>query len=262
MKEFNLIRHGEKLEIGEERKPLKDSGLTSEQQAKWSEAVKRLELEDPELAYEALPKIEKLGQEIYDSLPEKALLVFVSTDTPRTKLTADLLSCEIINISKNGKKDIAVLFLWEPPEEETKPDSLKNVMLGVKNEVFGDIMMRMKAIMEQDIADNSSFQEYIEKGGNKTFPMEQNVTWKAINEDIASEDSTIKKRGLYLREHFEKMSEQFKDEDRPVFFYGLCHHSALVALDTAFNEREKYDSVKDIPNPLDLWSANLKEKNE
>ncbi len=34
MEEFNLIRHGEKLKVGEERKPLEESGLSKEQQKK------------------------------------------------------------------------------------------------------------------------------------------------------------------------------------------------------------------------------------
>lgn len=217
MKEFNLIRHGQKLETGATRKSFGDSGLSPDQQAKWAEAVKRLNLKDPELAYEALPKIEQLAGEIYNSLPEKALLIFVSTDTPRTKLAADLLSCEIINIiAQQKEKDISVVFLWEPPEEESKPDSLKKVLVG-------DIMERMRIIMRQDNIDDESIREYFESDGKTTFPMEDEIVRKAINEDIASEDSSIRKRGDLLRKHYEKISEQFKNEDRPVFFYGLSH---------------------------------------
>ena len=104
--EFSLIRHGRKLDVGEERKSLQESGLTQEQQDKWQEAVEALDLDEPELAYDALPRIEELAQEIYKSLPDKANLMFVSSNYPRTKLTSFLLSGEITRLVHESERNI------------------------------------------------------------------------------------------------------------------------------------------------------------
>jgi len=189
MDEFNFIRHGEKLKLGETRKTLEDSGLTKEQQEKWKEAVDALRLEDPELAYEALPKIEQLAQEIYDSLPNGALLLFLSTDTPRTKLTTNLLSSELVRLECQNGKNIAVASLWEP-ENNNQQDSLRDVFTG-------DIMDRMKKILIQDSQDEQAIKEYFESGGNKTFAMEDELVMKAVNEELASEkEGPIVKRAI------------------------------------------------------------------
>ena len=45
--------------------------------------------------------------------------------------------------------------------------------------------------------------------------------------------------------------------DRPVYVYGIGHHGSLIALDVAYNGRDKYDSVDEIPKPLSLWKVNL-----
>jgi len=252
MDEFSFIRHGEKLKLGEDRKALEDSGLTEEQQEKWKEAVGALKLEDPELAYEALPKIEQLSREVYDSLPGDALLLFLSTDTPRTKLTANLLSSELFRLEQQNGKNIAVACLWEP-ENNNNQDGLRDVSTG-------DITDRMKRILIQDSQDEQALKEYFDSGGNKTFAMEDELVMKAINEELVSDNSAIKKRAQLLKAQYERLSEKFKDEKRPLFFYCVSHHSGLVALDVAFNGREKYNSADEIPKPLSLWKAKLDRK--
>src|SRR5262245_61183317 len=107
MDELSFIRHGPKIPIGSENLHLEKSGLSLEQQEKWKAAQESLgEGSDTEITYETLPKIEKMAEEIYDKLPEKALLLFTATDTPRTKMTANLLSMEMIRLTEKGEKDI------------------------------------------------------------------------------------------------------------------------------------------------------------
>ena len=117
MEKFNIIRHGNKLEAGEERRPLQESGLPEKQQQKWSEAIRRLNIQgDPEITYGSLPLIEKIAQDIYEQLPDKATVIFTSTAYNRTKLTADFLSTSLMEkLQEKNDKEIAVAFLWETP---------------------------------------------------------------------------------------------------------------------------------------------------
>lgn len=252
IEDFGMIRHGAKQKGGELRKSLGESELTEEQQRKWQEAVESLKLDNPELSYEALPGIERLGKKIYESLPEHALVIFVSTDTPRTKLTADLLSNEIIELSKaeGGKKDIAVAFLWEPEEVKKQPDSLSNIPMWPP-----EIMEILEEIIAQDSADDETMEAYLKSDGNFEVPGENELTFKMVNRDLRSHDSCLRRRADALKKQYDLLLDTFKDENRPIFFYGVGHHSSLVALDIAFNGRRKYDSVDEIPNPLDLWKA-------
>ncbi len=252
--QFSFLRHGPKLKVGEKRKPLEESELSSEQRAKWQEAMEDLKLEDPELAYEALPRIEQLAREIFSDLPKHAMLIFVSSEYSRTKMTSYLLSKELMALSNSdAQKDIMVSTLYEPAEEVQKPDSLKS-------NLAGDIMPLMEAIRQRDYQDDEMLRKYFEEGGDKSVQMEDELVMKTVNEDLAGEDSHIRKRAVLFREQYEKLKHDFRNIERPVFFYGVTHHSALVALDVGFNGRERYESADEIPKPLSLWKANLKKK--
>ncbi|MDD5489098.1 MAG: hypothetical protein PHP25_00245 [Candidatus Moranbacteria bacterium] len=252
IEQFGMIRHGAKQKGGEIRKPLEESGLSKEQQRKWSEAVEALKLVDPELSHETVPGIEKLARHIYDGLPKHALVIFVSTDTPRTKLTADLLSMEILEIENSGgnKKDVAVAFIWEPEEIKKQPNSLSNIPIWPP-----EIMKTMREIIMQDARDDEVMEAYLKSDGNFEIPNENGIMFRAINNDLSNEESSLKRRAEELMIQYEKLKNTFVNEKRPIFFYGLGHHSSLVALDIAFNGREEYISVDEIPNPLDLWHA-------
>jgi hypothetical protein len=256
MKEFNefsLIRHGPKLKVGEKRRPLAESGLTEEQQEKWQEAVESLHLEDPELAYDALPKIEELAREIFKDLPENALVMFISSRYPRTKLTTYLLSSELTELSQQQEKDIGVSYFWEPEDVIQKKESLTS-------NLEGDIMPLIDEIRKRDYKDDETLKKYFEEGGNKFIPLEDELTMKAVNEDLASENSYIRKRADLFEKQYTELKEKYIETNRSIYFYGVTHHSALIALDVAFNGRQKYNSVDEIPKPLSLWKANLKKE--
>lgn len=249
---FGMIRHGAKQKGGESRKSLEQSGLSEEQQRKWQEAVEALNLEDPELSYETVPGIEKLGEKIFESLPENALVIFVSTDTPRTKLTADLLATEIINLSKSegDKKDIATAFIWEPEEIKKQSDSLSNIPMWPP-----EIIKVMEEIIAQDSKDDEMMEAYLKSDGNFEVLGENELTFKMVNRDLGSHDSCLRRRAEALKKQYNLLADTFKDECRPVYFFGVGHHSSLVALDIAFSGRKIYKSVDEIPNPLDLWQV-------
>ncbi len=173
---------------------------------------------------------------------------------PRTKLTSYLLSSELVKLAyKEEEKDVVVSSLYEPEEEAQRPDS-------IKTNLSGDIMPLMDKIRERDHQDDESLKRYFEEEGNKNVPFEDELVLKTVNEDLASDQSYIRSRADLFRKQYEDLKEEFKDKDRPVYLYGVTHHSALIALDVGFNGREKYNSVDEIPKPLSLWKANLEKK--
>jgi hypothetical protein len=242
------------LDSGEERVSLEDSGLTSDQQDKWRESVTALDLDNPEITYDSLPKIERMAEDIYESLPEKALVIFTSTQYPRTKITADLLSTELVNRTQKGVKDIRVAFLWEPNANTGDPDSLSSVA----KETPGLLEM-FKEIQQQDYVDEVGFKEYFDDPSTgKTHQKELEIFYETVKRDLASESSFIRQRADQLKEQLVKISVKFADHDVPVYFFGVGHMSSLIALDVAFNGRDKYDNVDEMPTPLSLWKANMK----
>lgn len=252
---LGIIRHGEKLGLGEVRKPLEESGLSPEQQTKWAEAQERLNLADPEITYSALPKIEKMARDIYTDLPENALVVFTSTMVPRARFTADLISTELSALAFKDHKNIGVAFVWEPKEEAIKSDSLTNIPLYPPE--IGEAMANK--IREVDAAADGSLMDYLRTdNASRTHPMEDELTFQVMNEDLARPDSFMKRRAELLKEQVTKLEQTFGDEDRPVFFYGVGHHSSLVALDVAFHGTTHYASAEEMPKPLSLWKTNLK----
>ncbi|OGY38576.1 MAG: hypothetical protein A3G57_04740 [Candidatus Andersenbacteria bacterium RIFCSPLOWO2_12_FULL_45_8] len=254
MREIGLIRHGAKFEGGKKRVPLEESGLTAEQQERWAEAVERLDIQnDPELSYDSVPQIEKLAARLNESLPERATVLFLSSDYPRTKLTADLLSSSLIGEVQKAGKDVGVGFVWEPKEEAAKPGSVSKLPQGTP-----EIMEAMKEVAERDCPDDESLKEYfISNDGSITHPKEDELVMKAVNEQISDKDSFIGKRVALLKEQVENLKAKFPSGDRPVYVYGIGHHGSLIALDVAYNGRDKYDSVDEIPKPLSLWKVNL-----
>ncbi len=258
MQEFNFIRHAEKMNEGEERCALNESGLTLSQQEKWTNAVDRLNLEDPQIRFEALPKIEELAKIICEKLPDRALLIFNSTDTPRTKLTADFLSTSVIEDAKKQGKDIRVAFIWEPKDKAKEDGSL----MRVSESVGTPTMLRLMQEVEE--SNDDSLERYLTSGkGGFAHPKEDELVMKAVNSDLArGENSLFRKRAQVLRVQADRIKEKFTEKDLPLYFFGIGHHGSLVALDVAFNERTHYDSVDQIPQPLSVWSANLNTENE
>jgi hypothetical protein len=252
--EFNLIRHAFKKEPTENRS-LEESGLTKEQQEKWQEAVTRLKLEDPEITYESLPLIEKMAEGIYESLPPKALVLLAATEYPRNKITADFLATEIARLAMEKEdKEISTAFIWEPSDVAANADSLTKIPVGTP----GAIMENMKIVFEKDYQDSESLREYLEgRSASVSHPLENELTMKAANLDLISKDSFLKERADLLKAQVEKLKETFKDYDGPIYFYGVGNHSSLIALDVAFNDRQKYETVEEIPEPLALWKAKI-----
>jgi len=205
------------------------------------------------LAYDALLEIEKLAQEIYESLPDKALIEFISSDFPRTKLTTDLLANTLIELAADGKKDISVAYFWEPAEVAVKKDSLTS-------ELGKDMMHLIEKIRERDHKDDVMINEYFAEGGNKAIPLEDELTMKAVNEDLANENSYFRNRADLFKGQIKELMKAHQDTEKPVYFFGVTHHSALIALDVAYNGRKRYDSVDEIPKPLSLWEADLQKE--
>lgn len=256
MEEFNFVRHGSKMKAGEERSSIEESGLTPAQQKKWKDAVERLKLQDPEINYDSLVKIEALAQDICSQLPEKALLIFNSTNTPRTKLTADFLSTSVFEESNKQGKDIRVAYIWEPSLKSKEDGALTRT-----SESIGTPLM-LKLMKEVEENDDESLQTYLTSGkGAFAHPKEDELVMKAANKDLASEPSFFRKRAPVLRDQMARIRESFPDKDLPLYFYGVGHHGSLIALDVAFNGREKYDSVDEMPQPLSVWKANIKNEN-
>jgi hypothetical protein len=262
MEEFNIIRHGFKPEVGEEGiKPVEESGLSREDQEAWLEAVAALGIEnDPGITYDSFSLIKERAREIYEKLPSKALVVLASTDYPRTKLTAYLLSGELEKIVKNkfgdeDNKDVRVAFLWESPEEAGQKNSMSNVVDITEESKRNQELM---GISQEADEEEGVFKKYLEHGANRGFKDENEKLRQAVNIDLASDDSAYRKRVELFRQQLQKIEDGFSDEELPVYFFGVGHHPNLVTLDVAFNGREHYSEADEIPQPLTLWGVDRK----
>jgi hypothetical protein len=255
MEQFNTMRHGHKLRPGEVRGPLEQSGLSAEQQQTWREAVDRLGLEaDPEITYESLPLIEKIAADLYERLPEKATVIFSSTKYPRARLTADFFSSALIKVAAERKdKDVGVAFLWEPGEDASKDTSTAEV-LDVSGE-FTKVWELMKEVKDLEYPDDTDLAAYFSSNdGNRRHPKENEVLMKAVNLDLSRDNSVFKKRAERLKVQLQSLDTILKT-DSPIYFFGVGHHSNLISLDIALNDRTHYDSVDQIPEPLAIWKA-------
>lgn len=258
MNNFNVgfIRHGDKINSKDVNLPLERSGLTLEQQRTWKEAVVRLGIEDnPQMKYENLPLIEELARVIYAKLPEKATVIFSSTDYPRTRLTADLISSELIKLSKKKKKskEIAVAFMWEHPDDSIKENSRSNIG-NMQNEAATNQRL-LRKVKERDFPDDLDFEEYLKHGGSKTFSNEDEVLRRAVNLDLESPDSQYRSRVDSFKAQLKNVSASFQEIKGPVFFYFVGHHPNLITFDVALNGRKHYATAKEIPKPLTLLEA-------
>lgn len=257
MEEFNIVRHGDKMKGGEERPPLEESGLTLLQQEKWKQAVESLGLDNPEITYDSLPKIEALAKDICSELPEKALLIFNSTNTPRTKLTADFLAVSVMEESRKQGKTISTAFIWEPSPLAQKEGSLTRTSEGIGTAAILKLMAEVESIEDKNL------EAYLTtaKGGT-AHPKEDELMMQAANKDLASADSLFKKRAPVLRDQVARIRELKLNGDGPVYFYGVGHHASLIALDVAFNNREKYSLVEEMPQPLNIWKVDTKKQTQ
>jgi len=252
MEKFSFIRHGEKMG-DQERVPLEESGLTPEQQQKWLEAREVVGIGiDPGITYENLPVIEKMAEDIFNKLPEKSLLLFTSTDFPRTKMTNALLSMELSRLAlQNPDKNIATGSIWEPKEVAEQEDSISNL----PGEAKGFLELWKEFEKSEEAQSDPSLKEYFEQGGGKAHPKEQEIIFKLANKDLANPNSIFKKRAEQIKGQIESFKDKYPDEDYKTYFFGIGHVSTLIPVDVALNGREKYDSAEEIPTPLTIIQA-------
>ncbi|TAK03887.1 hypothetical protein EPO34_01885 [Patescibacteria group bacterium] len=257
MERFSLIRHGEKMKAGEERSTVEASGLTGKQQARWKEICERLHISDPEVTYRSLEKMETLAQDIFSSLPERALVIFSTTNYPRTRFTAEyILESLEDHIRESGTKQIYTDTIGE----STTDMGIRTTGTSDMPKEAPGMLQLMQRIAQQDQEDDKELSQYISSaGGGKGHAREMELFFTAVNQDLAREDSILKKRAAQLREEVLKLKEVVHaNEGLPIFFYGVGHMSSLVALDVALNGRTHYDREDEIPAPLSLVEANMR----
>lgn len=251
------MRHGHKLPVGEVQKPLEQSDLTENQQNKWREAVKRLGGKDPEIIYENLPLIEVKAKELFDELPLHATVLIATSRYPRAKILADFLTGYLLELNDtHPEKDLNVVFLWEPTEVAKEEESMSNIA-NIES-VARDITALMEEIQKRENLDDALFSEYFSQDGNRTHPDEEELVRKAVNEDLARPHSVYRKRAELLKHQLKRVRERYADLERPLYCLAIGHHSNLVALDVAFNDRREYTSVDEVPKPLALWNVSAK----
>jgi hypothetical protein len=205
---------------------------------------------DPEITYENVPFIEEMALDIFNKLPDRALLLFTSTNYPRTRMTSALLSGELIRVSNDHpEKDIAVASIWEPKEIREQEDSISNL----PNENREAVALLREFQKTLDLEKNPALQDYFNHPtGGKNHPEAQKMLFEFANKDLASKHSVFRKGAEQMKKQLEALKEKYKDADRPVYFFGVGHNTTFVALDVAVNGREHYDSVDEIVEPLTL----------
>lgn len=259
---FASMRHGHKLAVNEELGPLDLSGLTAAQQQKWKSAVERLGDKNPEIKYENLPLIEQKALELFNELPDHTTVLFTSSRYPRAKLLADLMSASLIELNEEKpEKDLNIAFLWEPKEMASNEESIHN--LANIDPVANKILERMENIQKSEYPNDSLLADYLSEAGNRSHPNEDFIVFKATNDDLRSSDSVFRARGKLLKKQIQYVQAMYTDFDRPIFLLAAGHHSNLIALDVAYNNRRSYTSADEIPSPLTLWrvpSSKLKDK--
>jgi hypothetical protein len=125
----------------------------------------------------------------------------------------------------------------------------------------------IRKFVEQEKAEDEELKRYLEQSapqdvGTRSYWNEDELIFETANIDLASEHSVIRNRAEALKKQVATVMEQFEDHPVPVYFYGVGHHHSLIALDVAFNGREHYDSVNDLPKPLDLWKVDLSSESQ
>ncbi|MFH1089844.1 MAG: hypothetical protein V1716_05485 [Candidatus Uhrbacteria bacterium] len=225
MQKFSFIRHGEKMGVGEERSAIEVSGLTSDQQARWKNICERLHVEDPEVTYQSVEKMESLAKEIFSSLPDRALVVFSTTNYPRTRFTAEYVLETLEDLAReDNKKHIYTEVIGE----STTDTGVRTVgTSGLAKEAPGMLPL-MQQIARQDQADDDGVAQYLSStGGGKGHAKEMELFFAAVNQDLASENSLLKKRAGELRAEVEQLKEdvQTNDELRLNRHFGLLKQS-------------------------------------
>jgi hypothetical protein len=252
MEEIGFIRHGHKKEAGKEVVELADSGLSFEDQEIWKQTVEIRKLSDPEITFENIPLIKQLAQKIFEGLPEQATIIFTSTPYPRAQMTTELISTYLMKLAGSGNKEINIAYVLEPKENIQTSKDIVDVSRNAEA-----MAVRMKVLAEIDAQDDKLLAEYFRSTtGNVTHPIEQEFVRSEVNRDLEAQDSLFKQRAEELHGQIEDYKERFKNIKGPVFFYGVGHHTNLIALDVAFNDRTHYESADEIPKPLALWKAN------
>src|SRR3989338_8394881 len=111
--------------------------------------------------------------------------------TPRTRLSADLLSTELLNAISSTNKNISVASIWQPnseKENDENPINLPNFGPNIKN--IYPIHNKILAERYPDIDADA----YLKTGGGQKIPDEDGLISEMIRQDINSENSDIKKR--------------------------------------------------------------------
>jgi hypothetical protein len=255
IEEFGAIRHGHKHEAGGEGTTnLAESGLSPEDQQIWAETVASRNLANPEITFENVPLIKDLANNIYEGLPEgPSTVLFTSTPYPRAQMTAELTAVYLMKKAEGGSKQVNVGFVNEAKEDKQTSKDIVDVSY-----TSTKMMGRMKELAAVDAADDAKLAAYLNAtGGNTTHSNEQAMVQRVVNEDLASPDSVFKRRAEDLKTQIAEYTERFKDIPGPVFLYGVGHHTNVITLDIAVNGRTRYDSVEEVPKPLELIRAKL-----
>lgn len=249
---FSIMRPGPKLKTDQKRLPLDETEFSETQKKTWKNAQKCLEGQDPEIRYDSLLEIEKIADGIFVTLPDDSVLLFSNTNAPRAKMTSALLRLELAKRISESGKNIQIAFLWEEDDKDLIP------LRDIAKEAAG-IVVKMQKIMQRDGDDMGSYFSY--DFGGRTHDKEMFYLFKTVNEDLASEDSIIRNRAKELKLQVEELKRICRDkfQNKKVFFYGVGHLSGQVALDVAFNGRENYSDVAELPTPLSIWAAKLPE---
>lgn len=258
LEKISFIRHGEKMTATDQDTISSDlENLSVEDQAEWREAVERLGIEaNPEIRPANMLKIREIAQELFGELPEKALVLLTSMLTPRTRLTADLLSTELYKATQEGSKDIGIAYMWQPDSEGKNPENPINL----PNPVVASKGPELAALLKEIVAEQSPGTDpdsYMKTGGGFKVEKEDDLVIELVRRDLAKgDDSAIRERVHLFEDQIKNMKEWTANEERPTYVVAVGHHMSLIPLDMHFNEVREFPA-EEIPQPLDRWSYDI-----
>ena len=106
-------------------------------------------------------------------------------------------------------------------------------------------------------SESNSLRAYLEKEGTVSHQYEDALVLEAVNADLSrGKQSLFRQRAEILKKQIQDLQKSTHAIDAPVYFYGVGHHGSLIAWDIAFNGRDSYSNVDEIPKPLSLISIN------
>jgi hypothetical protein len=170
-------------------------------------------------------------------------------------MTSAILSTELARLVRiHPEKDIDIASIAEPREIREREESLTN--LPSEGAGFVDLWRDFKTNynVENDLALSDYFAQ---SGGGKNHPKAQAIVFELVNQDLASENSIFRKAAQQMKRQMEAFKQVYQGQDRPVYFFGVGHNTTLIALDVAMHNRDHYDRVEDIPEPLTLRKISM-----